>query len=445
MFNIFNNCKSYVAQHKAACALALGVIIAIGLKSFGGRLISWLSQGNGTTKKTDDLGTKTLKDTKSSLEENRKLEEQVNKKDDIQSKMNAKHQTKINEVVKLCEEKYWFSGFSVNYLKQGDQALSCNSLDLMTKMQMICTKNVFVNGVGKVYNCYSWQACPPDTNQESIKASVRLPEDMTVEGFADMRRLAQQAVITKKGLDSVQAQELALKLGGIVIEATLNCRARFLLGGDQPDVSLHYIFQTGLNFTGVDGGGIPLTNLQKGVKEIKDYYHRTAQAAVESSLVNQSNVLVFNAGIGTGYFGGDYVDFVKQANVDAICSAYTQAKRDRRNLKIMVPNVEFLDKQIDQLNNAGIQIFKADKDAVSALLAKEGFKVSLTVAADPMSTLGIHGPGFWWETVGSDSDEERAAFLTNCYLLGHIPINVYPKGAQATRINALSEFMRPLE
>jgi hypothetical protein len=58
-----------------------------------------------------------------------------------------------------------------------------------------------------------------------------------------------------------------------------------------------------------------------------------------------------------------------------------------------------------------------------------------------MSILGIHGPGLWWETAGSASDEERAAFLSPCYALGYIPISIFEGDMNVKTIPALSEFM----
>ncbi len=422
--------KSWISNHKWLSALTLGVVIAISLTSLGGRFVSWISQRAGTTKKVDDV-TKDLLSSKKS------------DKQPITPIQKIPTHEILKEVIGIAQKNHKFSGFNLPFINSQPPA----STDAFSgiKSQMTLAQNVRVNGIGCVYNCYTWNKEPsldapiPDVIKN---AAVYLPEDMTISEFEEMRKMAQQSVVSKKGLTGEQTQKLALNLGGIVIEATLPCKASFLLGNKRDDVDIHYIFQTGLNFAGEGGGGIPLTDLKGGSTKITDYYKRNAEAAISSAIKNKSDVLVFNAGIGTGFFGGNYKESVKQANIDGICSAYREAKNEENTLQVIV--VGFSEAQKKQLNDLGIQTVKADKDTVAALLAKH-LRVSLTIAGDPMSIIGIHGPGFWWETVGSASDEERAAFLTPCYVLGHIPITVYSKKEQATKIAALSEFMRELE
>jgi hypothetical protein len=253
----------------------------------------------------------------------------------------------------------------------------------------------------------------------------------------------------------MQAKNIGLDLGGITIEATLPYKAGILLQDGGADVKIHCIFQTGLNFKGEGGGGIPVgmtswSSIEKKnivttkvvEKEIKEFIQKNSIAAVESASKNGSDVLVYNIGIGTGEFAGANAAVIKKENIDRLCEAAIQAKENGSKMQIIVPNIGFKKEEITKLVEAGVQIIKADKGAVAALCARKGLKVSETFAGDPMSMLGIHGPGFWWETAGSASDEERAAFLTPSYAMGHIPIDVHEAGKSTpTKIAALSEFM----
>jgi hypothetical protein len=250
----------------------------------------------------------------------------------------------------------------------------------------------------------------------------------------------QKAVVAANGISDKRAQEIALSLGGIVVEGVVPYDVPQLLGiGEKRN--MHMIFQTGLNFYGTVGGGIPLTSPNEVTDEqINAYYAAAAKAAVQSALQNKSEHLVYNTGMGAGFFAGKKGEVVKQATVTGLIAAC----KEKGKLEVYVPDVGYSDDQRTQLVDAGCYVLKCDKDALAALLAEEhgDGKVSLHIAGDPMSTLGIHGPGLWFESAGSASDEERAAFLTPCYLLGHIPLEIVQEGkAEGTAIAALSEFM----
>lgn len=313
---------------------------------------------------------------------------------------------------------------------------------------MKLTPRVQVNGIGNVSNCYTWQEIPSlnGMSPKDIKNPlVSLPEGITLETFSRMREEVQQAVVSRKGIAPDSAARVSLNLSGIVIESPMPCQAGVILRDQSSDVEIHYIFQTGLNLAGVGGGGIPHPRLYEAEPDIELYSKKNARAALSSAVRNQSDVLVFNLGIGAGFFAGRYGCRVKEANVRGIIQAVQEVKSKGERLEVIVPNIGLTSSQIKDLTDAGICIIGADKDAVAALCAQEGYKVSLTIGADPMSILGIHGPGFWWETVGSASDEERAAYLSPCYVLGHIPINVCSENGsfEPTKIAALSEFMVP--
>lgn len=293
--------------------------------------------------------------------------------------------------------------------------------------------------IGNVGMCHVWKTKPEINAKiapEIKNAAVRLPKGLSKEQYDQMRKAAQQGVINEKGITAQQAVSFAYDLAGVVIEATLPYKADKLLKDKGPDVNVHGIFHTGLNFAGIGGGGIP-ADPNMAEPQIQAYVQKNTQAAVDSALKNKSDVLIFNIGIGAGFFAGPNKEKVKQVNIDSICQA---AKHAGNKLKTAVSDIGFTPAQRAQLEAAGIQVFKGDKGAMAALCARAGLKVSETVAADPMSILGIHGPGLWWETAGSASDEERVAFLTPCYAVGHMPIDVY-EGNKRSRIAALSEYM----
>lgn len=482
--SFFEEVKSFTSTHKVLCALTLGLaIVGYSIGNLSGRTVSWIQECMKTTKKTDTVARDRL------LPETKPLPDQQANKNNVQfyptepettpaerattqdhsdeisdlgsrraSKIptagisseepaeatNSKPMTRemLSMVRGVCEKYYTFKG-SFGLPKSNKQPASEDVFHSIARDQMTLTKNTKVKGIGNVQNCYTWNQSPSlEANvPECIQnAAVRLPKEITLSDFEQMRKVAQEGVVSQKGIVAKTAQELALKLAGIVIEATLPYRTESLLN-EGADVSVHCIFQTGLNFAGVGGGGVPLSNEKEGAKEIEKYYQLNAQAALHSALTNKSDVLIFNIGIGTGYFGGNYKPQVKQANVDAICSALEQAKTEGKSIEVIVPDISYTQEQIKKLEDAGILIVKADKDAVTALVGRQGATVSQTIAADPMSILGIHGPGLWWETVGSASDEERAAFLSPCYALGYIPIHVYEQGKMPKKIAALSEYM----
>lgn len=350
----------------------------------------------------------------------------------------------LDTVVIIAADKYPFLGYSVPGIPNYTHAASYNKVPAIKDGKMTLTKNVIVENIGRVSNCYTWKEKPSldAIVPTSIKdAAVHLPKNLSASKFNKMRQTAQEGVVSGKGITPETAQRLALALRGVVIEASMPYKAGALLQDRKPDVVVHCIFQTGLNFAGSGGGGIPLSNTESAVREINNFSEDNAEAALTSAIRNKSDVLVFNLGIGTGFFGGQQRDSVKQANVEGICKAMESARKKNAMVEVIVPNVRLTPSQMKQLKDAGIRIVSADKDAVAALCARKGLRVSETVAGDPMSMLGIHGPGFWWETAGSASDEERAAFLSPSYALGHIPINLCEFEKPAQKIAALSEFM----
>jgi hypothetical protein len=360
------------------------------------------------------------------------------------SKAAPNTQQKLEEIVKITEEKYPFEGYSVPTMNQSKDAASFGAIPAIQENKMTLKSGVSVPGIGNVSNAYFWKNKPsidakvPSTIKD---AGVYLPKSLSGTEFNKMRQFAQEGVVSGKGITPQQAQNIALSLGGVTIEANLPYKAGALLNNKGPDVEIHCIFQTGLNFAGQGGGGIPLTHHKSAEKKIYPFSQKNADAALTSAIRNKSDILVFNLGIGTGFFGGPYGDKVRKANVKAICTAATRAKANGEQIEIVVPNANLSLEEKQELMKAGIRIVNGDKDAFAALAARAKLKVSNTVAGDPMSILGIHGPGFWWETAGSASDEERAAFLSPSYALGHIPINIYEVGKPPQKIAALSEFM----
>ncbi|MBA3237806.1 MAG: hypothetical protein H0T62_05565 [Parachlamydiaceae bacterium] len=363
----------------------------------------------------------------------------------------------IIEVKDKAEKDHKFEGYSLSdkdgqlgvlnlETKKRDLSKAASSPPDLAKMELKI--GVRAKGIGTIANCYTWSKPPAKSGivpEEIQNPAVRLPKGMTADNFNSMRSLVQNGALSN-GIDGGQSREIALNLGGITIEATLPYKAGILLKDEGDDVNIHCIFQTGLNFGGNAGGGIPVTG-RVDEKQIQEFTKKNSFAAISSASQNGSDVLVFNIGIGVGFFAGDKGDIVKQGNVDGLCEAVKANRKakigkNESQMEVIVPNVGFNPKQLKQLESVGIKVIAADKGAVAALCAREGLKVSETFAGDPMTMLGIHGPGFWWETAGSASDEERAAYLTPSYALGHIPINVHEAGKPTpTKIAALSEFM----
>jgi hypothetical protein len=249
---------------------------------------------------------------------------------------------------------------------------------------------------------------------------VRLPTGLAFEEYKQMRKEVQEKVVSHEGVTAARAQEISLKLGGIVLEGVVPYAVPQLLGmGEQRN--MHMIFQTGLNFGGTEKGGIPLTSPDQVTDEqINTYYAAAASATVQSAIKNGSRCLVYNTDMGGGCFAGEKGDVLKQATIEGLIAAL----KNKGDLELYVPNVGHSEKEMQQLKAADIQVVSADKDALAALLAQEyeDGKVSLHIAGDPMSMLGIHGLGFGFAIDESGSDENRAAFLTPCYLLGYIPL-----------------------
>lgn len=345
---------------------------------------------------------------------------------------------------------YPYKGYGVSGIEEGvsnraNLASKAASYGAMANLRKNMTQKEtgVVNGIGHVGTCYTWNV-PPTLNAkipEGIQdPAVRLPKGLTASKYAEMRKKVQKAVISGTGLTPEEAQETALSLGGVIVEATLPFKAGVLLGDDQGDINIHCIYQTGVNLKGIEGGGIAVTNVDKALAKLPEFALANAKAALKAA----KGALVYNIGIGTGEFAPfKQKKAVKQANVDALCQAVQDSKDKGEPLpRIVVPNVGFSEEQQNKLKGAGIEIVAADKDAIAALIAREGGNVSLTIAADPMSMLGIHGPGLWWESAGLGSDEERSAYLTPCYAVGHIPIDIYEEGKEApTKSAALSEYM----
>lgn len=348
---------------------------------------------------------------------------------------------------KICdsfstEKKHAFSGYEISKMKNIKDAESYNVFHNLAdkKMNHKRSSNPTPN-IGIVQDIYTWKE-DPDINA-IIPNTIKNPKvqlnNIDFEEYNKYRQITQEAVVANQGISDDQVNQIALNLSGVVIEATLSYNAGAILNDDGEDTELHYIFQSGINFAGIWGGGIPVKNANSiSDKDIKDYSENNAKAALKSATNNKSDVLVFNIGIGSGFFGGMKKHTVKQANVDGIINA---VQNEDSSVQVVVPNAGLSDDQISQLEEAGIKVFKGDKDAAAALLSREGLKVSSSIAADPMSILGIHGPGLWWESAKSASDEERAAFLSPCYMLGHIPIDITDSDGNSEKVAALSQFM----
>lgn len=353
---------------------------------------------------------------------------------------------------------------------QDRQPLSANVAPL-TDGSMLCNQRVFARAIGYVGNAYVWapdkislDAPCPTGIKDPI---VRLPKGFKTDSYNLIRRQVQSGVVEAineqrgmvanalanvaqgfglsagpGGISEQEADDIALTLGGVVVEATVDYFAHAMLGDEIPDQPVHMIFQSGMNLTGSDGGGIPIQNLREAVVRLPQYTYLNAKAAIESAHKNNSDVLVYNIGIGCGFFAGNYSANVKKANVEAVVKALETFQQEGHSLEVIVPNIGYVSDQETRLEALGVRIIPADKDAVAALCARAGLVVSVSVAADPMSMLGIHGPGLWWETAGSASDEERAAYLSPCYGIAHTPILIYEEGCEdPIKVAALSEFM----
>lgn len=319
--------------------------------------------------------------------------------------------------------------------------------------KMNLTENVQVPGIGSIKHRYLWQTSP--TLDASVpahikKPTVRLPAHLSFEKFDQMRKVA-QAGAAEKGVDATTARDLVGNLKGVVVEATLPYNAKGLLQDDGDNVEIHCIFQTGINLNGYTGGGIPLppsvsdpAERESDVKKlIIEYSTENAKAALSAAVANASNVLVFNIGMGTGFFAGSRGNAVLDANIVGFCNAVKEARAKGNKIDVIVPELSSMtDEHRKLLMDTDVMVLRADKGAVAVLCARQGCIVSESVAGDPMSMLGIHGPGFWWESAGSASDEERMAFLTtDCYSIAHIPIDVQAEGQPSKKIAALSQYM----
>ena len=362
----------------------------------------------------------------------------------------------LDDKASLAEGQYPFNrddglgGYSVPGHTTTASAASHAPFHALIGDRMSSEDKVTVGGIGKVKKCYTWKTAPSidAAVPEGISgAAVRLPKGTKTKNFNKMRQQVQGAVVSKTALRPKDVKDISFAMAGVVIEGTMPFHAGALLNDGGADTEMHCIFQTGLNFGGPSGGGMNLGRQDSLAKEtrnldkkISKFAAKNAAAAVEAAVRNGSDLLVFNVAIGTGAFGGGAQ--VKQANVDGLCKALKKAHKKGKSLEVAVPNARLTPEQTQQLKEAGIRIVTADKDKYAALCARDGLKVSNTVAADPMTMLGIHGPGLWYESDGSKSDEERAAFLTPCYALGHMPIDIHQAGKKdPTRIAAMSEFM----
>lgn len=355
----------------------------------------------------------------------------------VQAQATRSVRSRVDGAAREAIARFKFNGYEVRFPAASDGAVPAISSGKLSLQQ-----DVSVRGIGNVQNCYTWNKTPLLSAQvppQIRNAAVHLPTRLTATEYTRMCQVAQKGVVSGQGIPPDAAQELALALGGVVIEAKLPYKAKSLLCDGEPDVNVHCIFQTGLNFAGVAGGGCPVG--PGAQQSIREFSARNAEAALASAIRNGSDVLVFNLGIGSGFFAGSHGAEVKQANVSGLCATVKRTKERGSHLEVVVPDVGLSSQQKQQMEAEGIGVVAADKGAVAALCARQKLKVSETFAADPMTMLGIHGPGLWWQTVGSASDEERAAFLTPSYALGYIPIDVCEVGKAPTRIPALSQFM----
>lgn len=356
----------------------------------------------------------------------------------------------INQILmvkKIAESSYPFKwNYSVPGMTYGQEASREFIQEMLSQKKVRVQRSIFVPYIGSIQNRYSWNQSPDLDASIPIEikdAAVRLPDTFTFEQYEKMRRLAQSCAMEKKDFSSdEEVAALAFSIGGVIVEATLPYKAKALLRDHGGDVFMHCIFQSGVNFGGIQGGGLPIPDecIDGTLSRLPQYVKKNIRAAFYSAENNESDVLVYNLGIGIGFFGGDYKFQVKQVNIREFIEFVQDVRSQGRSLEIIIPNIGYSEEQFAKLTSLGVHIIDADKDAVAALCARKQLKVSVTIAADPMSILGIHGPGLWWETAGAASDEERAAYLSRCYDLGYIPIEVYSsQGVQ--KIAAISEFM----
>lgn len=339
-------------------------------------------------------------------------------------------------------------------------AYSNQSVKRMTTDMVMVKYNpgVRIPFVGEVGDTYVWTQRPDDISAARLLAGapyrnpmVRLPLNYDIPQFNNDRNVIQRAVLRTYELKNAKGvDQIALALGGVILEATMPCYCKeWIPARKENDVLIHCIFQTGLNFTG--NGGLKINDAQSLLQgpQVLAFAQANALAAAESAVSNQSDFLIFNIGIGAGFFANRINGLpaqIEEANVNGLC--FAAQKYQYTKLRIVVCYKRFEKKHKSkkkQLQDAGIVfLLGLDQDAVAAVLAADDrFRVSKTIAADPMTMLGVHGPGLWWQSVGSASDEERAAYLSDCYGLGHIPILVIPQKGKGNpaKIAAISEFM----
>jgi hypothetical protein len=268
---------------------------------------------------------------------------------------------------------------------------------------------------------------------------------MGIDQYTKLREEVQGAALTRSGLGEARAKEIAYSLGGMSFTGIYPFQIDNLLKGipglqtltEGETVNMHYIFQSGLNFMGAEGGGIGCSK-ELTDEQIMQYYQANARAAVYAAVENGSDILVYNPYIGSGFFCSNKEQpIVIEANKIAILNAVNEYKKSHPGcaLKVMLP----MDREA-RFSKDDFICKRCDKDRAAAVLVKNSYKVSLHIAGDPMVMCGLHGPGLWWETCGMASDEERQAFLSPCYKGGYTPV-VIKSSSDEEQTAILSEFL----
>lgn len=329
-----------------------------------------------------------------------------------------------------------------NSIEKGDALTLVNSLKKLVEIVKEITEidNVklqehtdVINGLIEKYDSYKVE----------IRKKELIKQDLDDIGTILLK--LQEDAMQLHNLDKELAEEISTSLSGVVIEATVPFNTGAFTRKENNNYDVHTIFETGLNLNSYSGGGVPVPEeeYEKTQKLIPEYSKKNAEAAILSALENGSNCILDNIGKGTGNFGGKYGAKVKQANINAIIESAKEYAKEihEAGLVIIVPNIGIKEEDIKRLEEVNIIVINGDKDAAVALLAEKDLTVSTVIAADPMTMLGVFGPGLWYMWVGCASDEERAAFLTNCFLLGYINLDIIQTNGELKRVAALSEFL----
>lgn len=340
-------------------------------------------------------------------------------------------------------EKYPFRGYQGVSGPEGFHFLDLHWKDkkdfVEENLLKVSSGSLCLDGLGKMGTHYVWKQKAEldfsDFGIENPELSA-LDQDL-LSSYLSAREEIQKAVMSKTGIsDKNVTDTYALMLGGVSLSAFLPLESGRMFGED-PSVqdSVLAIFLSGLNLSGYPGGGVPFSD-PDGINNetLFSYYESLAEVAVETALRNCCDALVYNIGIGSGFFAGPKAEEVKLANIKALVKV-------KKDLQILVPNIGLSKASLEELQLAGVTVIKADKDAAAVVCSRMGLKTAVTIAADPLSLYGAHGPGLWFEDVGPASDEERFAHFSYCDLLNRGLINLVECNRDKGQV-ILSEFMK---